>query len=195
VDFIVINNRNISQDMDNHVNIEGLVSRAQNGDKDAFSVLYQEYVQPVYRYIYVRVGNNTEQTEDLTQEVFFKALKNINRYRYNGNTFGSWLFRIAHNIVIDYYRQSKKNKSIPLNESITIIADDDPETMVEQHMEMVEVKTMVEKLPAKQREVISLRFGSGLSVAETAAAIGKTEGTVKKLQFVALARLKKLMKI
>ena len=169
------------------------MSRAQNGDKDAFTLIYQEYVRPIYRYAYVRVGGHAEQAEDLTQEVFLKALNSIGRYHYDGKPFGSWLFRIAHNLVIDYYRQVKKGKCIPLTETMTVISDEDIAATAEQSMGMSEVKQAIEKLPVQQREVMSLRFGAELSVTETAMAMGKTEGTVKKLQHVALARLRKLM--
>lgn len=112
--YLVIKDRSITQSLESHASIEELVSRAQHGDKDAFTLLYQEYVNPIYRYIYVRVGNHTEQSEDLTQEVFLKAIKYIERYRYNGKPFVSWLFQIAHNLVIDYYRQVNKGRCIPL---------------------------------------------------------------------------------
>lgn len=171
--------------------IQGLVAQAQNGDKDAFALLYQEYVIPIYRYTYLRVGN-AEQAEDLTQEVFIRALNSIGGYRYKGKPFVSWLFRIAHNLIIDYYRKTKKNKAVPLSESITIMADNDPLDEVERSIEMSTVKLAIEKLPPGQKEVISLRFGTGLSVAEVAIAIGKTEGTVKKLQHEALIKLRKL---
>ena len=193
MNYPVLKDRNVTQSLESHGGIEELVSRAQNGDKGAFTLLYQEYVHPIYRYIYVRVGNHAEQAEDLTQEVFLKALKNIDRYHYEGKPFVSWLFRIAHNLVIDHYRQVNKKRCIPLTETMIVIDDDDPVATLEQSMEMLEVKQAIEKLPAQQREVISLRFGTGLSVAETAMAIGKTEGTVKKLQHVALAKLRKLM--
>lgn len=173
--------------------IEGLISRAQNGDKEAFTSLYQEYVTPVYRYTYLRVGQ-VDQAEDLTQEVFIRVLKNIRKYHYRGKPFLSWLFRIAHNLVIDHYRQSKKNGSIPISDSITTASEGDPAAIIEQSMEKAEVEKAIRKLPSKQREVISLRFGSELSIAETASAIGKTEGTVKKLQHEAIIKLRDLMK-
>lgn len=172
--------------------VEGLVSRAQNGEQDAFNSLYREYVAQIYRYIYLRVGH-TEQAEDLTQEVFLRVIKNIGSYRYRGHPFASWLFRIAHNLIIDYYRQIKKDGSVPFIDSIVITDDDDPATTVEKDMEMQEIKQAIENLPPRQREIISLRFGSELSVAETAKAIGKTEGTVKKLQYEAILKLRKLM--
>jgi RNA polymerase sigma-70 factor (ECF subfamily) len=172
----------------------GLVSRAQNGDKDAFALLYREYVTSVYRYIYFRVGQ-AEQAEDLTQEVFLKTLNNISGYRYSGKPFVSWLFRIAHNLVIDYYRHTNKKRFIPLAEPLIIIADDGPADTAEQSIEMSAVKQAIDKLPSGQKEVISLRFGAELSIAETAVVIGKTGGTVKKLQHEAIVKLRKLMEI
>lgn len=173
--------------------IEGLVSRAQNGEKDAFTLLYKEYVTPIYRYIYLRVGRS-DQTEDLTQEVFLRVIKHIGSYRYKGKSFKTWLFRIAHNVVIDHYRKTKKSKVIPLIESITDITDEDPVATVEQRMEMLGVKQAIDNLPPRQKEVISLRFVSELSIDETARAIGKTKGNVKKLQYEAIIKLRKLMK-
>lgn len=192
INHLVIKDRNVTQDLESNGGIEELVSRAQNGDKDAFTLIYQEYIQPIYRYAYLRVGGHTDQAEDITQEVFLKALKNIGSYHYNGKPFVSWLFRIAHNLVIDHYRQVNKNKCIPLSEAITVTSDTDFVTSLEHFMEISRVKQAIEKLPSQQREVISLRFGTDLSIAETAMAMGKTEGTVKKLQHVALAKLRKL---
>jgi len=182
----------VTQSIGMSARIEGLVSRAQNGDGDAFALLYQEYVNPIYRYTYLRVGQ-AGLAEDLTQEVFLRALQSIGSYRWKGKLFVSWLFRIAHNLIIDHYRRAKKNKCIPLAETVTNVASDDPVATAEQRMELSGLKRAIEKLPAQQREVISLRFGTDLSVAETAVAIGKTEGTVKKLQYVAIAKLRKLM--
>ncbi len=171
--------------------IEGLVSRTQNGEMEAFALLYTEYFEHIYRYIYLRVGQ-VQQAEDLTQEVFLKALDSIGSYHYKGAPFGSWLFRIAHNLVIDYYRKSRKESTLPA-ESLTIIEPDGPAGAFERSMEVQSMKTAIEMLPPKQKEVISMRFGAGMSVAETARATGKTEGTVKKLQFEALAKLRRLI--
>ncbi len=192
--YLVIKDKSIIQSLKPHVCVEELVLSAQRGNKDAFTLIYREYVHPVYRYIYVRVGNHTEQAEDLTQEVFLRALKNIGQYRDNGKTFAGWLFRIAHNLVIDHYRHTKNSRYIPLTETMNIIAEDDPVTDLEQSADVSDIKQAIEKLPAQQREVIFLRFVTGLSVAETATAIEKTEGTVKKLQHVALGKLRELVR-
>ncbi len=174
-------------------NIEDLVSMAQRGDSHAFSLLYQEYVRPIYQYIYMRVDKNTEQAEDLTQEVFLKALDNLQKYRYRGKPFTSWLYRIAHNLVIDYYRHANKNHASPITETMVMVSEENPVSAVERSAELNELKKAIEKLPPQQKEVISLRFINGLSIAETAEIIGKTGGNVKKLQHVALTKLKKIM--
>jgi RNA polymerase sigma-70 factor (ECF subfamily) len=177
-------------------NIESLIRDAQNGDSEALAILYQEYVDKVYHYIYLRVGQ-VEEAEDLTQEVFLKALKGIGSYCERGALFVSWLLRIAHNLIIDHYRKQKGRQVILLGEAIegtgTIAIGTDPALTTEQHMELMELKQTVDKLPPREREVIALRFGAELSVSETARVMGKAEGTVKKLQHEAVVKLRKLM--
>lgn len=179
------------QSLEARVLIEGLVSRAQNGEREAFALLYQKYFEQIYRYAYLRVGK-VQQAEDLTQEVFLKALDAIGSYHYKGAPFSSWLFRIAHNVIIDHYRRKKK-ESIPLVDSMISTDDADSLSAVERSMDVLAIKNAVETLPPQQKEVISLRFGAEMSVAETARATGKSEGSVKKLQFEALAKLRRLV--
>jgi RNA polymerase sigma-70 factor (ECF subfamily) len=176
--------------------IEELVLAAQRGDGNAFSVLYEEHIERVYRYIYMRVGQ-VEEAEDLAQEVFLHALKAIASYHERGGLFVSWLLRIAHNLIIDYYRQQKGRKVNLLSqeegiEDVTQLSTGLAER-AEQHMEALELKRKIDKLPPRQKEVISLRFGGELSIVEAARALGKSEGTVKKLQYEALAKLRKSM--
>jgi len=194
-DYDVIRNETVIRRNDQiSGTMDDLVSRAKHGDQDAFGLIYREYVQSIYKYIYIRVNNDTKQAEDLTQEVFLKALNNLDSYRFRGKPFGSWLFRIAHNLVIDYYRKPGNGNITSMTESTIIISEDDPVASFEHSSEMDEVKRAIDKLPAQQKEIITMRFTNGLSVAETADALGKTKGTVKKLQHVALVKLKKLMK-
>jgi RNA polymerase sigma-70 factor (ECF subfamily) len=168
--------------------IETLIYRAQNGEDNAFAFLYGKYFDQVFRYIFLRV-RQAEQSEDLTQEVFLRAWHNIGSYQYQGKSLANWLFRIAHNLIIDYYRRSNKTRCIPVNEMLP--ADEDPVITVEERMGMSMVKQAIEGLPARQKEVISLRFIAELSVAETAQMTGITEGSVKKLQHEALLKLKR----
>jgi RNA polymerase sigma-70 factor (ECF subfamily) len=194
--FVIHRSRGFEKDQVAVDSTDDLVTRARHGDSDAFSLLYRHYVQSIYRYIYARVNNNTQQAEDLTQEVFLKALDKLDGYQFKGKPFSSWLFRIAHNLVIDYYRQMNKNTAATtsLNDSSVIVSTEDPVASAEQSMAVKALNEAVSKLPDRQKNVIILRFSGGLSVAETANVLGTSQGTVKKLQNVALGKLKDYMK-
>lgn len=176
------------QNPEANAHINHLVARSQDGDQDAFALLYKEFVGPVYRYTYLRIGR-VDPTEDLTQEVFLKAFHNIRSFSFQGKPFISWLFRIAHNLIIDHYRQTKRSKSIPLIESFIDTADD-PAVAAEQHQEIYAVKQAIEELPPREKEIISLRFGADLSIIETAQVTGISEGSVKKLQHEGITKLR-----
>jgi RNA polymerase sigma-70 factor (ECF subfamily) len=169
-----------------------VVSRAAKGESEAFAQLYEEHFDRIYRYIHLRLGNQTE-AEDLTQEVFVKALEAIGSYKWRNLPFVAWLFRIAHNQVIDYLRKQGKVEKVALEDDITLVSGSNPALMAERELEIEELINNVKKLSPAQREVISLRFGSELSVAEVAKALGKNPGTVKALQYNGIAALRKLM--
>ncbi|MFW6151125.1 MAG: sigma-70 family RNA polymerase sigma factor [Chloroflexota bacterium] len=169
------------------------VTRAIRGDGEAFAGLYDQYFDKVYRYIYLRLGNHTE-AEDLTQEVFVKALEAIGAYRWRNLPFASWLFRIAHNSTVDHVRRQGKAERVEM-EDVTVMPDTGPgpAALAEQRFEVEELKANIRKLSPAQREVISLRFGAGLSTAEVSEALGKNTGTVKALQYNGIVALRKLM--
>jgi RNA polymerase sigma-70 factor (ECF subfamily) len=171
--------------------IENLVVRAQNGDGDAFSLIYQEYVDRIYRFAYSRL-RRAEQAEDITQDVFIKALRNIRSYHYCGKPFASWLFRIARNQIIDFQRRANKCNQVPFVETINCLDSHDPEASLEQSLQTSAIAQAIESLPPRQKEVISLRFGAEFSISETAEATGISEGSVKKLQHEAISKLRKL---
>ena len=168
-----------------------LVSRAQGGQREAFGLLYEEYEGRVYRYVFART-RQVEQAEDLTQEVFVRAFDGIRSYRDRGMPFSGWLFRIAHNLVIDHYRWLAKHRSIELADVQTTSVDD-PVAEVEKKAEIERILEAVPNLTPGQREVISLRFGAGLHLAEAAAVMGKSIGAVKMLQHQAVTRLKRIL--
>lgn len=168
---------------------KGLVERAKHGDPEAFAQLYEEYVDKIYRYISLRIGNQAE-AEDLTQQVFLKALESISSYQFRGIPFTSWLFRIAHNQVIDYLRKAARIKNIPLDVSLTS-SESDVAREVEEEFEAEQVKKAIGELTQLQQEVISLRFAGELSTAEVAKLMGKSEGAIKALQHSALVALRK----
>ena len=169
-----------------------VVSRAIKGDGEAFAQLYEEYFDKVYRYIYLRLGNQAE-VEDLTQEVFVKALKAIGSYKWRDLPFASWLFRIARNHMIDHLRKEGKVEKIAWDDNIAHVEGPNPALVAEQRLEIEELRDNMEKLSPAQRVVISLRFGSELSVAEVAKVLGKSPGTIKALQHSGVVALKKMM--
>ena len=170
---------------------EEVVSRAIKGDEGAFAQLYEEHLDKIYRYVYLRLGNRTE-AEDLTQEIFVRALEAIGSYKWRNVPFTSWLFRIAHNQVIDYCRKESRCEKQYWDENIRI-DEPNPEAIAEHKLEAEELSENINKLSPAQREVISLRFGAGLSLAEAAKALGKSTGTVKALQYNAIVALRKMM--
>ena len=170
---------------------EQVVQRAVNGDREAFTYIYDLHFDKIYRYIYVKVHSQAE-AEDLTQDVFIKAYEAIKSYKWRDLPFTAWLFRIAHNRVIDHVRKASKEKKAPLEEA-DAISSGDPVHVTEQNYEIYQLKVALEKLPDAQREVATMRFISELSITEVALALGKSEGTVKALQFNAVASLRKLL--
>jgi len=174
------------------VNEEYIVQQAVDGNQGAFTQLYDVYFDRIYRYVYVRVRRQ-DVAEDLTQEVFIKALKAIGSYKIGKTPFASWLFRIAHNQVIDHVRKHKKGLETSLDEAPPSIGAEDPVAIIEQKFEVAELNAAIMELSPAQQEVISLRFIADLPIAEVARVLDKSEGTVKALQFNATMSLRKLL--
>lgn len=170
---------------------QNLIRRAQERDQVALTQLYEENFDRIYRYIVLKISDRTE-AEDMTQQVFLNALKSISSYKFKGMPFSSWLYRIAHNQVVDYFRKKSKQATVPLDESLPIPATDgSPEHLAEKKVEIEEVVTAARKLTSAQQEVISLRFASELSITEVAGVMGRSEGAVKALQHSAIVALRK----
>lgn len=169
--------------------IERLVGAARNGDPEAFGAIFDHYHGPVYRYVVARVGRPSD-AEDLAQLVFVKALEALPRYESRGVPFGGWLFRLARNVVIDHVRTRREHATLDL---IVERSGDDtgPDELAVLRQEMDNVATALRLLTPEQREVIELRFFAGLSARETAEAMGRQEGTIRGLQFRAIAALRR----
>jgi len=163
--------------------------RLSKKDPEAWSILYEEYFPRIYRYTLVRVQNQME-AEDLTEQVFVKALDSGHSYRWKGAPVSSWLFRIARNLIIDHWRTDKSKKTSPLDESI-VDNEMDPESQAVLNSEINRMIQAVGELTEAQREVIELRFAGGLSVAEVAGLLRKSEGAIKVMQHSALRALRK----
>ena len=173
--------------------IERLVQEAQHGDAWAFGRLFDHYHLPIYRYVASRVRRPSD-AEDLTQLVFVKALEALPRYEARGIPFGGWLFRLARNAIIDQVRTRRDHLSLVA--AVTRATDDaGPEATAFLRDDLERVAGAMTDLTDDQREVIELRFFAGLSVHETADAMGRQDGTVRGLQFRALASLRRSLGI
>ena len=175
-----------------------LVDRARRGDAEALGGLYDAYVARLYRYCLTRVGDETD-AEDLAEEIFVKVLGAIDRFEWRPTPdgqripFGAWLFRIARNEVASFQRRAAARPApAELSERIHDLRRG-PHELTESKLQIQEVFKAVRELPEAQREVILLRFASGLSVAETAAALGKNVPNVKVLQHKGVRRLRTML--
>jgi RNA polymerase sigma-70 factor (ECF subfamily) len=173
-------------------NEESLVLRAQQHDQEAFAQLYEEYFDKIYRYVTLKIGDEME-AEDVTQQVFLNTLHSISSFKWKGIPFSAWLFRIAHNQVVDYLRK-KKHATVPLDESLPS-NNGNPQQVAERELDIERLLLATKKLTEAQREVISLRFTSGLPIAEAAKVMGKSQGAVKALQHSAILALRKALSV
>jgi RNA polymerase sigma-70 factor (ECF subfamily) len=136
---------------------------------------------------------NPYDAEDIAEEVFLRVLDAIGRFQWREAPFSAWLFRIAHNAVISQRRkEGSRGRSSPLSEALPVDSQG-PEEMVANRLALNEVMKAAETLPDAQRRVIGLRFAAGLTVAETARAMGKGEGNVKVIQHKAIAKLREML--
>ena len=168
---------------------KSLVRRAQQRDEEAFAQLYEEYFDKIYRYVTLKIGDPTE-AEDLTQQVFVKALNSISSFKWKGIPFSAWLFRIAHNQVVDYLRRKTRRATMPLDESLAG-SDINLQLAAEQKLDIEQLLLATKRLTKAQQEVISLRFASELPIAQIAKIMGKSQGAVKALQHSAIVALRK----
>jgi RNA polymerase sigma-70 factor (ECF subfamily) len=172
---------------------ERLVRRAKEGDQQAFAQLYEENFDKIYRYVALKIGDRIE-AEDMTQQVFLNALRSITSFKWRGVPFTAWLYRIAHNQVVDHLRKRKKQVAAPLEESL-LESDSDPQRMAEQSLDIEQLLSATRRLTEAQREVISLRFTSGLPIGEVARIMGKSQGAVKALQHSAILALRRILSV
>ena len=170
-----------------------LVELARNGDAEAFGLLYDHYQGSVYRFLYYRVGS-VALAEDLTSETFFRALRSMSSFRWQGKDFGAWLMTIARNLTTDHYKSSRTRlESTTEDMSPHDSATEGPESAVLASLTNEALLAALKKLPAEQQECLIMRFLQGLSIAETAKILGRSDGAVKQLQLRGVRNLAKLM--
>jgi RNA polymerase sigma-70 factor (ECF subfamily) len=171
--------------------LRALVDLAKEGDADAFGQLYDHYVSGVFRFVYYRVGSQ-QLAEDLTSETFVRGLRAIQRFNWQGKDFGAWLTTIARNLIADHFKSSRSRLEIvseTIPEGKTHAASPEQEVLSLISNEML--FEAVSSLPPEQRDCILMRFIQGLSIAQTAAALGRSEGAIKQLQLRAVRSLAK----
>lgn len=166
-----------------------LLEKAREYDQAALGAIYDRYSTRIYNYIYRRVGN-AHLAEDLTASVFTKMLEAIRSSKHWRTSFSGWLYRIAHNIVVDYYRKGQKDKELPLEDRL-VSTQGDPVKALNASMQKSTVRAAIQQLTPDQGNVILLKFVEGLSNAQVAEVLGKTEGAVKSLQHRALGALRR----
>jgi RNA polymerase sigma-70 factor, ECF subfamily len=164
-----------------------VVEYARRGDAAALAALYEHFRQDVFRFLYYRTGD-AEVAADLTGDVFERVIKGLPRYRPE-RPFAAWLFQIARNSVIDYWRQQQVRQDVPLDERISSNGLS-PEQSVEQQLTVERLTRALQHLTEEQREVVILRFVVGLSIATVAATLEKSSGAVQMLQQRGLASLR-----
>jgi RNA polymerase sigma-70 factor (ECF subfamily) len=173
-----------------------LAAKACQGDRLAYGQLYERYVDKIYRYIYFKVGSRDE-TEDLTSQTFLKAWDAIGDYEWRNHPFGAWLFRIAHNLVVDHHRARRDSVALddatPQLEHRTSRDSLRPEQVMGELITLQRVRHAIGRLTEEQQQVLILRFFDELSTGEVAEIMGKNSGAVRGLQFRALSALRELL--
>ncbi|RYC14222.1 sigma-70 family RNA polymerase sigma factor [Nocardioides zhouii] len=170
-----------------------LVELARAGDKDAFGLLYDHYQASVYRFLYYRTRSQAL-AEDLTSETFFRALRSMNNFRWQGKDFGAWLMTIARNLTTDHFKAGRTRLEMTTEDmSPHDDATEGPESAVLAGLTNEALLTALTKLPDEQRECLIMRFLQGMSIAETAKALSRSDGAVKQLQLRGVRNLAKLL--
>ena len=173
--------------------LRDLVLRARAGESDAFAALYDRYVDLIYRYVYYRVGTHPL-AEDLTSETFLRALRRMSVFTWQGKDFGAWLVTIARNLILDHYKSSRYRLEICTADPADADRwEEGPERAVLDAFTHRALFSAVRDLGSEQRQCVVLRFLHGLSVAETATAMGKNSGAIKALQHRAVRSLARVV--
>lgn len=170
-------------------NDDETLSRAFQGDREAFGQLYERYVDRIYSYIYYRTGN-TNDAEDLTARVFQRAMNHIGNYTDRGVPFSAWLYRIAHNLVANWHRDRSRRQEIPLSDAPLVARGDHPENSVMYNQQQDSLLRLIRSLPEERQTLLILKFVDHLSNAEIGEIMGRSEGAVKSLYHRTLLSLR-----
>ena len=171
--------------------VDELIRLAANLDREAFGELYRLYAPRIHRFVAYQV-NDRVLAEDLTNQVFMRAMKAIGRYQHHSvPQFNAWLFRIARNVVVDHWRA--KRDTVSLDEALATERGETLDAHFESLARREELQVAMQKLTEDQREVLVLRFGMGMSHREIAERMGRNEEAIRALQFRAIRSLRAIM--
>ncbi len=166
-----------------------LIARAKE-DPEVFGLLYERYVGRIYNYIYYRTSNHHD-TEDLTARTFYRALKHMPRYVDRGAPFSAYLYRIAHNLVANWYRDTSRRQIVSFDELVIMTPNmDEPAAVAEEIDEQEHVLEVVRRQPADRQQLLILKFVEQMSNAEIAETMGRTESAIKSLYHRTLVALR-----
>ncbi|GAB3264588.1 sigma-70 family RNA polymerase sigma factor [Alteromonas gracilis] len=182
-----------AEDAAERTRLIALVELARDGDAEAFGQLFDHYHSQVFRFLYYRLGS-VPLAEDLCSETFFRALRSMTSFTWQGKDFGAWLMTIARNLTHDHYK-SGRTRLEQTTEDLTTLdrTTEGPEDEVLAHLTNEALVVAMRELPADQRDCLVMRFLQGLSIAETAEVLDRTAGAVKQLQLRAVRNLATLL--
>lgn len=167
-----------------------IIQQASEGSKEAFGLLYENYVDRIFNYIYYRTGN-IHDAEDLTARVFQRAMKHILRYQDRGIPFSAWLYRIAHNLVANWYRDNSRKKEVSITENLVLPAKHEhPETTIMRSDKQEALLQLIRSIPQDRQQLLILKFVENYSNAEIGAIMGRSEGAIKSLYHRTLLALR-----
>lgn len=170
-----------------------LVELARGGDKEAFGQLFDHYHPSVYRFLHHRTRSQTL-AEDLASETFFRALRSMNNFRWQGKDFGAWLMTIARNLTTDHFKAGRTRLELTTEDMGQLDdATEGPENAVLASLSNEALMTALRELPKEQQECLIMRFLQGMSIAETAQVLDRSDGAVKQLQLRGVRNLAKLL--
>ncbi len=170
-----------------------LIARAKK-EPEAFGLLYERYVDRIYNYIYYRTSNHHD-AEDLTARTFYRALKKMPRYVDRGAPFSAYLYRIAHNLVANWYRDNSRRQFISFDEVIiTMLGRKDPSIIAEEKAQKKDnrdmLHRMIRQLPPDRQQLLILKFAERMTNVEIGRVMGRTEGAIKSLYHRTLVTLR-----
>jgi RNA polymerase sigma-70 factor, ECF subfamily len=169
-----------------------IIIRAQQGDSQAIGEIYECYRVSIFRYLYYRTGDG-QTADDLTSEVFLRMIRSLGSYRKQEVAFLAWLFQIAHNLLTDYYRKKRYRNHLELEDQEMVMQEPGSHTTGDARLNSLALRQALERLNEEQRDVIVMRFVTGMPIAEVAQALNKSEDAVKGLQRRGLAALRDVL--